>query len=161
MFHSHPLEMLSRPSLLLTRRRLAAGDAKPKSVSTAGDVKNHWWSKFSTHHYLGGGKFNTACDAFVFVGGVVTKTSQFRQGGTLVAFDSHLARPGGSVFCMRGQHRLVVAPDFQGLGIGSEMCAHDASECITEARIKGGVTHRFFSKTFHKKLGVSRDGSLL
>ena len=65
------------------------------------------------------------------------------------------------MFCMRGQHRLVVAPDFQGLGIGSEMCAHDASECITEARIKGGVTHRFFSKTFHKKLGVSRDGSLL
>ena len=78
-----------------------------------------------------------------------------------MAFDSHLARPGGSVFRMRGQHRLVVAPDFQGLGIGSEMCAHDASECITEARIKGGVTHRFFSKTFHKKLGVSRDGSLL
>ena len=78
MFHSHPLEMLSRPSLLLTRRRLAAGDAKPKSVSTAGDVKNHWWSKFSTHHYLGGGKFNTACDAFVFfVGGVVTKQVSF------------------------------------------------------------------------------------
>jgi hypothetical protein len=37
---------------------------------------------------------------------------------TPVAFDSTMAQPGKATMCRR-EHRLVVAPDFQGLGLGS------------------------------------------
>ena len=142
-----PEELIRRPTIRLTRRKIAGG--------VKADVKKAWWADFSANHYLGGGGFNAAsCHAWVFF-----------LGSRAVAFDSTIPMPGRSVQSIR-QHRLVVMPDFQGLGIGSAVTRYDATKIITTRRPKTDVyddpfTQRYHSSTYHSKLGKSRDASPL
>ena len=142
-----PEDLIRRPTIRLTRRKIAGGEGVKA-------VKEAWWAEFSPNHYLGGASFNGNCQAWVFF-----------LGERAVAFDSTLAMPGRSVQTVR-QHRLVVMPDFQGLGIGSAVTRHDAAKIITTRRAKTDVydephTQRYQSSTYHTKLGKSRDASPL
>ena len=143
-----PEDLIRRPTIRLTRRKIAGGEGVKA-------VKEAWWAEFSPNHYLGGASFNAkGCQAWVFF-----------IGERAVAFDSTLPMPGKSVQTVR-QHRLVVMPDFQGLGIGSAVTRHDAAKIITTRRAKTDVyddpfTQRYMSSTYHTKLGKSRDASPL
>ena len=143
-----PEDLIRRPTIRLTRHKIAGGEGVKA-------VKEAWWAEFSPNHYLGGASFNAkGCQAWVFF-----------IGERAVAFDSTLPMPGKSVQTVR-QHRLVVMPDFQGLGIGSAVTRHDAAKIITTRRAKTDVyddpfTQRYMSSTYHTKLGKSRDASPL
>lgn len=67
------------------------------------------WPAFRRHHYLSGHLFSSAkC-----FGGFI--------GGELVAFSAHIPFPHPKVRDIRRDHRTVVLPDYQGLGIGGRM----------------------------------------
>ena len=144
-----PEDLIRRPTIRLTRRKIAGREG------VKADVKKAWWEEFSPNHYLGGGSFSKSCDAFVFF-----------IGNRAVAFDSTLAQPGIQAQ-VRRQHRLVVMPDFQGLGIGSAVTRYDAAKIITTRRVNitagftDSYTQRYFSRTLHLKLGTARNASPL
>jgi len=158
--------LLKQPSLVVTRRQIEAGS------KDSGKLKRAWWEQeFERHHYLGGEAFNLAADCYLFF-----------VGDHPVAFDSTLPQPGKMSSCRR-EHRLVVKPDLQGMGMGSAVSCYTASREIMTRRIGleknlkdqnhdqnrddggggggGGSSHRFISKTRHRQLGRSRDASLL
>ena len=106
--------------------------------------KIHLWEMFREHHYLNHdiSKASTCFACFW-----KTKTTN-----KLVAFDSYLSLPSGTVKSSFREHRLVVFPDFQGMGIGNRL-----SEFIGNYLMK--QNKRFFSRTMHPKLGLYRNAS--
>lgn len=68
--------------------------------------KKRIWQMFRNHHYLSG-EINLASEMFIA-----------KMNGEIVGMISTLAQPNG--YCLNGYrvHRLVVLPDYQGLGIG-------------------------------------------
>jgi len=74
--------------------------------------------------------------------------------GVLVGFDSILNMPSGSFKYGFREHRLVVLPDFQGLGFGTKI-----SDFIGNHLISKG--YKFFSRTTHLRLGNYRNKSPL
>lgn len=102
--------------------------------------KREAWNIFKQHHYLTH-EFNVAGDCYVGY-----------WEGTIVCFYSVLRYPSGSVKNAYRGSRLVVLPDFQGMGIGTRF-----SEVVAEYYIKNGF--RFFAKTANRKLGKYRDAS--
>jgi GNAT superfamily N-acetyltransferase len=74
------------------------------------------------HHYLGGNKFNHLCDAYLFF-----------VSGQPVAFVATLPMPG-KVRASRRGHRLVVKPDFQGVGLGGAVSRYAAKREICDKR---------------------------
>ena len=91
------------------------------------------WQIFKDHHYLSGDiHFATRC---------LVATWEGRP----VAFECRLPFPGvGRMDCYR-EHRLVVLPDFQGLGIGPKFS--DFFGCM---HLRQGL--RFSSRTAHPRL---------
>lgn len=71
---------------------------------------------------------------------------------TLVGFVSTLNMPSGTVKNAFREHRLVVLPDFQGLGFGTKI-----SEFIGDYLLKKGC--KYFSRTTHIRLGLHRRNS--
>ena len=106
--------------------------------------KTNWrtWHLFSDHHYLSE-KINKACRAYLVY-----------FDDVLVGFTSILPAPNGYIKGSWREHRTVVLPDFQGMGIGSRV-----SEMIGEMLLQEGK--RLYSKTAHHKLGFHRDHSPL
>lgn len=98
-----------------------------------------YWHFFRKHHYLTG-ELNITARCFICM-----------WDNVVVGFESVIAMPGKLLHVFR-EHRLVVASDFQGLGIGKIL-----SECIGELLLKEGK--RFFSKTANIKLGFARNKS--
>ena len=47
-----PEDLIRRPTIRLTRRKIAGGEG------VKADVKEAWWEEFSPNHYLGGASFN-------------------------------------------------------------------------------------------------------
>ena len=103
--------------------------------------KPAFWNIFKKHHYLDGGINKSARCWVAYLWGVP------------VAFNSVLAMPSGSLKNAWRGHRLVVLPDFQGMGVGSAM-----TECIGEILISEGK--RYFCKTANIKLGEFREKSV-
>jgi len=99
-----------------------------------------FWSIFKKHHYLTG-KFNKSANAFVA-----------KIENKPVGFCSILRYPSGTVKNAWREHRTVVLPEFQGLGIGTALSNTIAKEVVS----KGG---RFFSKTSHPAFGLHREKS--
>ena len=100
------------------------------------------WDSFKKHHYLSGA-LNKASSCYCA-----------ETNGQLVAFVASLAFPfGGGIHAWR-EHRLVVLPDFQGIGIGNAV-----SETVAQGYIEKGC--RYFSKTANPRCGVHRDNSPL
>ena len=98
------------------------------------------WSIFREHHYLTG-DINKSAKCWLAI-----------WEGQLVGFSSVISFPSGSVKNAFRSHRIVVLPDFQGLGIGVRL-----SEAMGEIYISEGK--RFFGKTSHPRLGAYRENS--
>lgn len=98
------------------------------------------WDNFKKYHYMTS-ELNWACHSFVFT-----------WNNKLVAFESILPLPNGSYRNAYREHRLVVLPDFQGLGIGSSV-----SEFMGAVLKNNGKT--FYSKTVNPALGLYRTKS--
>jgi ABC-type lipoprotein export system ATPase subunit/GNAT superfamily N-acetyltransferase len=100
------------------------------------------WPFFRRHHYLSS-KINHAANAWVA-----------KVGDTLVGFTSILAFPNGNMKNAWREHRTVVVPEWQGMGIGNAI-----SETIASEVVRTG--YRFFSKTAHPAMGEHRNHSAL
>lgn len=99
------------------------------------------WSQFSQHHYLNA-DINRSSRCWLAI-----------WNGTTVGFASSLAFPSGSFEKAWREHRIVVLPDYQGLGLGTRI-----SDAIAQNFI--GSNHRYFSKTAHPRLGEYREHSI-
>lgn len=99
------------------------------------------WSMFKRYHYLSA-ELNEASKCFV---GLLNKRP--------IAFVAVLPLPGMIKHAFK-EHRLVVHPDYQGMGIGNKL-----SEMIAEAYVNKGC--RYFSKTANPRVGSHRDRSEL
>lgn len=101
------------------------------------------WPIFKKHHYLVS-KLNKSCNAWVAT----------LPGGNPVGFCAILAFPNANFRNAWREHRTVILPEFQGLGIGSAI-----SDCIAQMVVESGG--RFFSKTSHPAFGNHRENSPL
>jgi energy-coupling factor transporter ATP-binding protein EcfA2 len=100
------------------------------------------WAIFSKHHYLSH-KLNKAGRCWMVI-----------WNDTPVGFASALAHPSGTVKNAWREHRTVVLPDYQGLGLGVRI-----SDAIAQMFIDKGC--RYFSKTSHPRMGGYREMSPL
>lgn len=98
------------------------------------------WSIFSKHHYLSA-NINHSASCWVCL-----------WGTDIVGFASALAFPCGTIQNAYREHRTVVLPDFQGMGIGVRL-----SDAIAEMYKQQG--YRYFSKTAHPRMGEYRNAS--
>lgn len=98
------------------------------------------WALFRQHHYLSG-DINRGSRCWVV-----------SWDGVAVGFASVLAFPNGNIKNAWREHRTVVLPEFQGLGLGVRI-----SDAIGEIiRANGG---RYFSKTANHRMGEYRNNS--
>jgi GNAT superfamily N-acetyltransferase len=74
--------------------------------------------------------------------------------GNTVAFSCCLSMPIGTVKNAWREHRTVVLPDYQGLGIGVRLSDYVAQKNVDRGR-------RYFSKTAHPRMGAYRTRSPL
>ena len=116
-------------------------ERRPKIVLEVLPCTSKIWPLFSDHHYL-----TADCN----------KGAKCWLGlweGNPVGFESAIPLPTGTIegLCYR-EHRLVILPDFQGLGIGARF-----SECIGEMFLAQDI--KYFSKTAHPRLGEYREAS--
>lgn len=100
------------------------------------------WSMFSKHHYLTEDINKSA------------KHWLCAWGSNVVGFASAIAYPSGTVKNAYREHRTVVLPDYQGLGIGVRL-----SDAVAEIHTQQG--YRYFSKTAHPRMGEYRNNSPL
>lgn len=121
-----PRECLQRDDLMVT---VYAGTADA-------------WNVFRRHHYLADG-LNGAATVMI---GVVNDA--------MVAFSAALPFPNGNLRNAYREHRTVVLPDFQGLGIGMRL-----SDWVGQWMVDRG--RRYFSRTAHPRMGAYRDASPL
>jgi len=109
------------------------------------------WSIFAKHHYLTE-DFNKAARAYLatatFYGNDIFDVSE----ETIVGFASSLPQPSGHFKNGYREHRTVVLPDFQGLGLGPKI-----SDMVAQIHLDEGK--RYFSKTAHPRFGAYRDRS--
>jgi len=106
------------------------------------EEKEKAWEVFRKHHYLNE-KLNKAAKCYVAY-----------WNNVLVGFSSSLAMPSGSLKNAWREHRTVILPDFQGMGIGTKL-----SNKIAELHLKEGK--RYFSRTTHFRFGEYREKSPL
>jgi hypothetical protein len=100
------------------------------------------WGAFKNHHYLSD-KLSSSCHAYL-------ATANFGEHEKLVGFVSCLPLIGATVHDSWREHRTVVLPEFQGLGIGP--CISDA---VAEMYSKRGK--KYYSRTAHPRFGSYRD----
>jgi GNAT superfamily N-acetyltransferase len=115
---------------------------RPELVLDIYPAHNSVWGYFASHHYLSE-KLNKASHSYLAI---------WEQ--QLVGYVAAMTYPSGTVQNAWREHRLVVHPDYQGLGFGPRI-----SEAVAEYYINQGK--RYFSKTSHPRLGEYRDTSNL
>lgn len=115
---------------------------RPKIELQVSRVESQTWDFFKKHHYLT--ELNNKAYAHYL----------FEWNGKPVAINVISPLPSGSLKNAFRESRIVVLPDYQGLGIGYEV-----------SRITGGlyksVGRRYFTKTVHPALGEKRNKSYL
>lgn len=100
------------------------------------------WPLFSPHHYMSAA-LNPAARCW---------TASWR--GRIVGFASVLAFPRAGLKNGWREHRTVILPEFQGLGIGVRL-----SDTVARFVLSWGG--RYYSKTAHPRMGGYRDASPL
>lgn len=113
---------------------------RPQLVLDIYPAQNSIWSYFASHHYLSE-QLNKASHSYLAV-----------WEGQLVGYVAAMTYPSGTVKNAWREHRLVVHPDYQGLGFGPRL-----SEAVAQHYLDNGK--RYFSKTSHPRLGEYRDSS--
>lgn len=100
------------------------------------------WALFSQHHYLDA-NINKSARCWLAL-----------WNGTPIGFTSALAFPNRNFTNAWREHRTVMLPDYQGLGLGVRL-----SDAIGEIFRSQGC--RYFSKTAHPRMGGYRNASPL
>jgi GNAT superfamily N-acetyltransferase len=97
---------------------------------------------FKDHHYLSG---------------VISKASRCWVGvwnNKIIGFSASMTMPSGTLKNAWREHRTVILPDYQGLGIGVRF-----SDAIAQMHIDEGK--RYFSRSAHPRMGFYREKSSL
>ena len=115
---------------------------RPKLEIKVYQCDKRLWDMFKKYHYLSG-DLNGASTCYV-------ATYHDRP----VAFMALLTLCGRNVVHAWREHRVVVLPDFQGMGIGNKM-----SEMIAQGYIEKGCT--YYCKTSNPRMGEHRERSPL
>lgn len=101
------------------------------------------WSMFAKYHYLSA-QLNNSADCYIV-----------SWNNLPVAFGAILTMPGkfgnDTRVCV-SEHRIVVLPDYQGMGIGNKF-----SEYLGELYLSQG--YRYFGKTANPRMGQHRERS--
>lgn len=113
---------------------------RPKLDIKIYPAKDTIWKYFSENHYLSS-NLNKASHSYIAL-----------WENQLVGFISVISYPSGTVKNAWREHRLVVNPDYQGLGFGPKI-----SEAVAQHYLDNNK--RYFSKTSHPRLGIYRDNS--
>jgi len=114
--------------------------------------KRSIWSMFAKHHYLTE-KLAGGCRAYLAVATFYQDIfSLDEQPKTIVGFASTIPFPHGYIKNAYREHRTVVLPDFQGLGLGPKI-----SDAVAQIHLDEGK--RYFSRTAHPRFGAYRDRS--
>jgi ABC-type ATPase involved in cell division/GNAT superfamily N-acetyltransferase len=113
---------------------------QPKLVLDIYPASNKIWGHFAKYHYLSE-SLNKTARCYIAV-----------WGEQVVGIVATLSFPSGTLKEAYREHRLVIHPDFQGLGFGPKL-----SELVAQHYLNNGK--RYFSKTSHPRLGGYRDQS--
>lgn len=113
----------------------------PISLEIVG-ATNKAWTLFKKYHYLSA-ELNGASVCYMAL-----------LNGNPIAFVALLTLPGRDVKHAWREHRVVVHPDYQGMGIGNKL-----SETIAQAYVEKGC--RYFCKTSNPRMGEHRNKSPL
>ena len=100
------------------------------------------WRVFGQHHYLSA-DMNKAATVYTLY-----------WGDILVGLNAVLPNPSGWIKYSRRESRLVILPDYQGLGIGTKF-----SEFIGDYYLRQG--HKYFVRSTHLRLNMHREKSPL
>lgn len=111
---------------------------RPDMVLEIYPCSNQIWEHFAQYHYLSE-SLNKSARCYLGI-----------WEGQVVGFVATMSYPSGSVQNAFREHRLVIHPDYQGLGLGPRL-----SEVVAQHYIDNGK--RYFSKTSHPRLGGYRD----
>lgn len=113
----------------LVRRPKIELEILPCSIET--------WKMFCNHHYMSG-NINKSSRCWIAI-----------WEGKIVGFTATLPLPNGALKNAWREHRTVIMPDYQGLGLGVRL-----SDAIAEIHIQNNM--KYYSKTAHKRLGEYR-----
>lgn len=108
--------------------------SKPKITIKLNYCRKEVWDSFKRHHYLSG-ELNKASVCYIGT-----------YNDIPICFASLLPLPGRDVKHAWREHRIVVLPDYQGMGIGNKL-----SETLGQAYIEKGC--RYFAKTSNPRMG--------
>lgn len=128
----------------LTQATLARGclQRRPEIIVNVDPCERSLWKIFSNHHYLSH-EISKASKCWLATWNNVP-----------VGFTSCLPLPSGTVKNAWREHRTVVLPDYQGLGIGVRL-----SDTIGQYHLEIGK--KYYSKTAHPRMGFYRNNSKL
>jgi len=104
--------------------------------------RRSYWKAFANHHYLNQ-KIGSSARCFL-------ATAKFDGVENIVGFSASLPLPSGTLKNAWREHRTVILPDFQGLGIGPRV-----SDAVAGVHKREGK--RYYSKTAHPRFGGWRD----
>jgi energy-coupling factor transporter ATP-binding protein EcfA2 len=127
---------------LTQRRSLHLRLGRPTITLTIQSTNAKYWKYFSKYHYLDSA---VSKSAHYYVG---------LLGDKPIAFLAAIHSTNRDIHSYWREHRTVVLPEFQGLGIGNRF-----SEAIAQIYVDRGL--RFFSKTAHPSFGEHREKSNL
>lgn len=100
------------------------------------------WDMFRRHHYLSG-DLNKSATCYLAT-----------HNDIPIAFAALLTLPAKGLVHAWKEHRIVVLPDYQGMGIGNKL-----SETLGQAYVEKGC--RYFAKTSNPRMGEHRERSVL
>jgi GNAT superfamily N-acetyltransferase len=115
---------------------------RPKIDISIYSCKYNLWELFKKHHYLNN-KLNKASRCYVGI-----------WNNEIICFSAAITYPSGTVKNAWREHRTVVLPDYQGMGIGTRF-----SDAIAQIFVDEGK--RYFSRTAHPRMGEYRNKSSL
>ena len=111
---------------------------RPKVELQISRVESDTWDIFKKHHYLT--ELNNSAYAHYL----------FEWRGKPIGINVISPLPSGSLRDAYRESRIVVLPDYQGLGIGYEISRITAS-------LYKSVNRRYYTKTVHPALGIKRN----
>jgi len=103
---------------------------------------SEWWKVFKDHHYLSE-DINKSSRCYIA-----------KWNNNPVGFVSILPMPSGTLKNAWREHRVVILPDYQGIGLGVRL-----SDAIGQVYVDDGK--RYYSKTAHPRMGEYRNKSKL
>lgn len=98
------------------------------------------WDMFKRHHYLSG-DLNKSASCYIAT-----------MNDIPIGFISIISFPNGCLKHAFREHRVVILPDYQGMGIGNKL-----SEAMGQTYRECGC--RYFTKTSNPRMGIHRDNS--